>query len=138
MADHDKPKLSRSGNPQIAKGDGDAPVRAYLDAMPEWKAEVGHRVDQIVAKIYPGVRKAVRWNTPFYGKEDGWFMSMYCYNRYVQLAFLRGAELDPTPPGASKVDGVRYFNIYKGDDWDEAMISDWVSQAVRLPGVNVW
>lgn len=138
MADKGKPKLLSSGNPQIAKGDGDAPVQAYLDAMPGWKSAVGQRLDGIIAQVFPGVRKAVRWNTPLYGKDDGWFLTIYCYKAHVQVAFLRGGDLLPAPPGASKVAGVRYFNIREDDALDDVALSDWVSQAIRLPGVALW
>ena len=130
------PKLLSSGNPQIAKGDGDMPVQIYLDAMPGWKSRIGHQLDRIVAEVYPGARKAVRWNTPLYGKEDGWFFSMYCYKTYVQLSFFRGVDLVPVPPGRSKVDGVRYFKIHENDALDERLIAGWISQAAKLPGVK--
>lgn len=127
-----------SGNPQIAKGDGEGPVQAYLDAMPGWKHEVGHCLDWIVAEACPNALKAVRWNTPLYGKEDGWFFAMYCYTKYVQLTFFRGTNLEPQPPGSSKVEGVRYFKIYEGEDWDAVQVSDWVLQASKLPGAKLW
>ncbi|WP_205625042.1 DUF1801 domain-containing protein [Geminicoccus roseus] len=135
MTGVERPKLLSSGNPQIPKGEGDAPVQAYIAAMPGWKSDIGRRLDEIVERISPGVIKAVKWNTPLYGKNDGWFFSMYCYTRYVQLTFMRGACLSPVPPGKSKVEGTRYFNIYEGDELDEAQIENWVEQASRLPGV---
>lgn len=138
MEKHEKPKLLSSGNPQIAKGDGDAPVRAYLDAMPGWKSVIGHRVEHLVAQVFPDVRKAVRWNTPLYGKEDGWFLSMYCYKSYVQLTFFAGADLSPVPPGASKVEGVRYFAIRENDALDEPVLLGWITQAIKLPGTQLW
>ncbi len=131
------PELTSSGNPRIPKGDGDAPVQAYIDAMPGWKSEVGRRVDAIVARVFPAVRKAVKWNAPLYGKDDGWFLSMYCYTGYVQLAFLQGASLAPPPPKASKVEGVRYFEIREGDALDEDRIAAWVEQAAKLPGARL-
>jgi hypothetical protein len=133
---HYPPKLLSSGNPQIAKGNGDMPVQSYLDAMPGWKSRIGHQLDRIVAQVYPDVRKAVRWNTPLYGKEDGWFFSMYCYKTYVQLSFFRGVDLVPVPPGRSKVDGVRYFRIKEEDVLDERPIAEWISQAAKLPGAK--
>jgi hypothetical protein len=137
MSASKEPRLLSSGNPQIAKGDGDAPVKAYIAAMPGWKSEVGRRVDCAVEHVFPDVRKAVRWNTPLYGKEDGWFLAMYCYKRYVQLTFMRGTSLTPVPPKASKVEGTCYFDIHEGDAWDEARVADWVEQAIKLPGVQL-
>ena len=134
MSDKTAPKLLSSGNPQIPKGEGDAPVQAYIAAMPGWKSEVGRRLDGIVERVFPEVRKAVKWNTPLYGKEDGWFFAIYCYKTYVQLTFVRGTSLTPVPPLSSKVEGTRYYNIYEEDELDEARIADWVSQASRLPG----
>lgn len=126
MEEQKKPRLLSSGNPQIAKGDGEDPIKAYLDAMPEWKSDVGHQLDQIVSQICPDVRKAVKWNAPLYGKWDGWFFSMYCYKQYVQLTFFCGVDLVPVPPGESKVEGVRYFKIYEDDALDAKMIANWI------------
>jgi hypothetical protein len=129
-----KPTLLSSGNPQIQKGYGDGPVQEYIAAMPGWKSDIGQRVDEIVGKVVPTVQKAVKWNTPLYGKDDGYFMSMYCYKNFVQLAFMQGSSLQPVPPIASKVAGTRYLNIYEEDELDEAQIEDWVMQASKLPG----
>ena len=130
-----KPKLLSGGNPQIAKGYGDAPVKAYIAAMPGWKRDVGRRVDALVARAVPGVKKAVKWNSPFYGVEDGvWFMSFHCFAKYVKVAFFRGASLRPVPPGASKQKHVRYLDIHEDDDIDEARLADWIRQASKLPG----
>ena len=130
-----KPTLLSGGNPQIAKGYGDAPVKAYLDAMPGWKRDAGSRIDAIVVATVPGVRKAVKWNSPFYGVEDGvWFLSFHCMTKYVKVAFFRGASLDPVPPVASKQENVRYFHVHEGEAFDEAQFADWVAQAARLPG----
>lgn len=137
MSDKRKPALLSSGNPQIPKGIGDEPVQAYIAAMPGWKRDIGRRVDDIVERAYPQVRKAVKWNTPLYGKQDGWFLTMYCYKRYVQLAFLRGTSLTPMPSGTSKVEGTRYFNVYEDDDLDEAQVEAWVRQASALPGTEL-
>ena len=127
--------LLSGGNPQIAKGDGDAPVQAYIEAMPGWKRAVGQRVDALVVRSVPRVRKAVKWNSPFYGIEDrGWFLSFHCYTNYVRLAFFRGAALQPPPPGSSKQPGVRYFDIREGDASDEAQLAGWLEQAAALPG----
>ncbi|MFD1912219.1 DUF1801 domain-containing protein [Halodurantibacterium flavum] len=134
----DAPKLLSSGNPQIPKGDGEGPVHAYIEAMPGWKRGVGERLDRIVTQSFPAVRKAVRWNTPLYGKEDGWFFSIYCYRNHVQLTFMRGTDLVPVPPGASKVEGVRYLNIAEGDALDEDLLTEWITQSARLPGVKLW
>lgn len=133
-----EPVLLSGGNPQIAKGYGDAPVEAYLAAMPGWKSEAGRRVDAIVTRTVPGVRKAVKWNSPFYGVEEGvWFLSFHCMSRYIKVAFFRGTSLDPVPPVTSKQAEVRYLHIHEGEAFDEARFSDWVAQASRLPGVRM-
>jgi hypothetical protein len=130
-----KPILLAGGNPRIAKGDGDAPVQAYIAAMPGWKREVGRRLDALVTRSVPGVRKAVRWNSPFYGIEgQGWFLSFHCYASYVKVAFFRGASLRPLPPGESKQEDVRYLDVREGDALDEDQFAGWVKQASRLPG----
>ena len=130
-----KPKLLSGGNPQIPKGYGDAPVQAYIAAMPGWKSEAGRRIDAIVGKAVPGVRKAVKWNSPFYGMEDDlWFLSFHVFTRYVKVAFFRGASLEPIPPVASKSGDTRYFHIHEDDAFDETQFADWVRQASRLPG----
>ena len=130
-----KVRMLSGGNPQIAKGDGDAPVRAYLEAMPGWKRGVGERLDALVARSVPGVRKAVKWNSPFYGVEGrGWFLSVHCFARFVRLGFFRGASLRPPPPGPSKQKEVRYLDVREGDALDEAQVADWVRQAAALPG----
>ncbi|NDV87728.1 DUF1801 domain-containing protein [Aurantimonas aggregata] len=131
------PKLLSSGNPQIPKGDGDGPVQAWIAAAPGWQGDIGRRLDRIVEDVFPAVRKAVKWNTPLYGKDDGWFFAMYCYRRYVQLTFMQGTSLDPVPPVASKVAGTRYVNIREADELDAAQIADWLRQAVQLPGVRL-
>ncbi|BCW90909.1 hypothetical protein sos41_40850 [Alphaproteobacteria bacterium SO-S41] len=133
------PKLLSGGNPQIAKGDGDAPVQAFIAAMPGWKHDVGVRLDALITRTVPGVRKAVKWNTPFYGadgppKETGWFLGFHCITKYVKVAFFRGAALHPMPPVASKQKDVRYFHIHENDDFDEAQFIAWVKQASDLPG----
>ena len=129
-----KPKLLSGGNPQIAKGDGDAPVRAYIAAIPGWKREVGRRLDALITRAVPGVRKAVKWNSPFYGAgEKGWFLSFHMYNHYVKVAFFQGASLEPLPPGASKQENVRYVDIRDGE-LDEVQMTKWVRQAAKLPG----
>jgi len=129
-----KPKLLSGGNPQIAKGDGDAPVQAYIAAIPGWKREVGRRLDALITRAVPGVRKAVKWNSPFYGAGDkGWFLSFHMYNHYVKVAFFQGASLEPLPPGASKQENVRYVDIRDGE-LDEVQMTKWVRQAAKLPG----
>ena len=129
-----KPKLLSGGNPQIAKGDGDVPVRAYIAAIPGWKREVGRRLDALITRAVPGVRKAVKWNSPFYGAGDkGWFLSFHMYNHYVKVAFFQGASLEPLPPGASKQENVRYVDIRDGE-LDEVQMTKWVRQAAKLPG----
>jgi hypothetical protein len=134
MSDKTQPRLLSSGNPQIPKGEGDAPVQAYIAAMPGWKSDIGRRLDEIVVRVFPGVKKAVKWNTPLYGKDDGWFFAMYCYKKYIQLTFMRGTSLTPMPPGSSKMEGTRYFSIHEDEALDEAQIADWLRQAVTLPG----
>jgi hypothetical protein len=130
-----KPVLLAGGNPQIAKGHGDAPVQAYVAAMPGWKREIGRRLDALIERAVPGVRKAVKWNSPFYGVEDGvWFLSFHCYTNYVKVAFFRGASLRPVPPGTSKHKDVRYLDISNDDQIDEALFTAWVRQASQLPG----
>lgn len=129
------PKLLSGGNPQIPKGEGDAPVQAYVAAMPGWKSDAGRRLDAIIERTVPGVRKAVKWNSPFYGVDgDGWFLSFHCFTRYVKLAFFRGASLVPPPPATSKQKDVRYLDIHQDDPIDEAQLADWIGQASRLPG----
>jgi hypothetical protein len=133
-----QPVLLLGGNPQIAKGYGDAPVQAYIEAMPAWKSAVGRRLDALVEHTVPGVRKAVKWNSPFYGVEDDvWFLSFHCFTAYVKLAFFRGAALRPMPPGTSRQKEVRYLDIREDDPFDEALIADWVRQASLLPGVRM-
>lgn len=129
------PKLLSGGNPQIAKGYGDAPVQAYIAAMPGWKSAVGRRLDAIIVQAVPGVQKAVKWNSPFYGMEgEGWFLSFHVFARYIKVAFFRGASLDPLPPVTSKQKDVRYLHLHQEDELDEAQFADWVTQASRLPG----
>jgi len=130
-----KPKLLSGDNPQIAKGYGDAPVQAYIAAIPGWKREVARRVDAIVTRTIPGVRKAVKWNSPMYGIEEGiWFVSMHCFTKYVKVAYFRGTSLKPVPPGESKQKEVRYLDIHETDKLDEAQFASWVEQASALPG----
>jgi hypothetical protein len=130
-----KPALLAGGNPQIAKGEGDAPVEAYIAAMPGWKREIGRRIDALIVGAAPGVKKAVKWNSPFYGVEgQGWFLSFHCFAKYVKVAFFRGAALRPVPPGESTSKDVRYLDIHEGDEIDEAQLAAWVKQASELPG----
>ena len=131
----DAPRLLSGGNPQVAKAHGDAPVRAYLAAMPGWKAEVGRRLDALVTAAVPGVHKAVKYNSPPYGAGDGtWFMGFHCFAAYVKVSFFRGARLVPPPPGPSKQPEVRYLDIREGHALDEARLMDWARRASRLPG----
>jgi len=130
-----KPKLLAGENPQIAKGYGDGPVQAYIDAVPCWKQDVCRRIDALIVRAVPRVQKAVKWNSPFYGVEEGvWFMSFHCFAKYVKVAFFQGASLDPVPPGASKQKDVRYLDIRETDDFDEKQIVKWVKAASKLPG----
>lgn len=131
--------LLSGGNPQIAKAYGDAPVQAYIAAMPEWKRDIGRRLDAIITRTVPDVRKAVKWNSPFYGAGDedqGWFLSFHCFTEYVKVTFFRGTSLDPAPPGKSKHDEVRYLDIRQGV-LDEVRFAEWVRQASGLPGVRL-
>ena len=128
------PKLLAGGNPQIPKGEGDGPVHDYIAAMPEWKGEVGRQVDALVTATLPNVRKAVKWNSPFYGIEGrGWFLAFHCFTRAVKVTFFRGVELEPVPPGGSAKDA-RWVDIREGDPIDEAGMTAWVRQAAALPG----
>lgn len=130
-----KPVLLSGGNPQIEKGDGDTPVQAYIAAMPGWKGDVGRRLDELIVRTVPDVRKAVRWNTPFYGIEGrGWFLAFHCITKYVKVAFLNGASLDPLPPVESKGNNTRYFHIHENEQIDEEVMGNWIKQASKLPG----
>ena len=130
-----KPVLLSGGNPQIAKAHGDAPVQAYIAAMPGWKQDVGRRLDALITRTLPQVHNAVMWNSPMYGIEgEGWFLSFHCYTHYIKVAFFRGTSLRPLPPGASKSKDTRYIDIHEGDELDEAQMTDWVKQAAALPG----
>jgi hypothetical protein len=131
-----KPKLLSGGNPQIPKGEGDAPVQAYIAAMPGWKRDIGRRLDRLIVRTVPGVRKAVKWNSPFYGLDgQGWFLAIHVFTRYLKVTFFRGTSLRPVPPGKSKHEEVRYLDIHE-DDFDEGQIAAWVKQAAALPGWN--
>ena len=130
-----KPVLLSGGNPQIAKAYGDAPVQAYIAAMPGWKSDVGRRLDALIVRTVTGVDKAVKWNSPFYGIEgEGWFLSYHCFTKYVKVSFFRGTSLHPVPPGESKHKEVRYLDIHKDDRLDEAQFAAWAKQASQLPG----
>ncbi len=130
-----EPKLLSGGNPQIPKGDGEEPVQAYLAAMPGWKGDVGYQLDALITKTIPDVRKAIRWNSPFYGVEgQGWFVSFHCITKYIKVAFFQGASLKPKPPVESKQKNVRYLHIFEHDTIDEQQVSDWLRQAAELPG----
>src|SRR5262245_9281345 len=128
-------KLLSGGNPQIAKGYGDEPVLAYIAAMPGWKRDVGRRLDALIERAVPNVSKAVKWNSPFYGIEEGvWFLGIHCFNKYIKVAFFRGRSLRPLPPGESKQKEVRYLDIHEDDPLDEAQLAAWIKQASQLPG----
>ena len=128
-------KLLSGDNPQIAKADGDAPVQAFIAAVPGWKRDVSRRLDILIAETIPGVRKAVKWNSPFYGVEGkGWFLSFHMFKNYVKVAFFRGASLKPVPPGSSKDKNTRYLDIREDDELDEKQFASWVRQAAKLPG----
>ena len=129
-----KPVLLSGGNPQIPKGDGDGPVQAYIAAMPGWKRAVGARLDALIGELVPDVRKAVKWNTPFYGARDGegWFLGYHCFERYVKVSFFKGASLRPVPPGESKQADVRYLDVHEDDEIDEAALRDLIRAAAAL------
>ena len=128
-------KLLSGGNPQIAKADGDAPVQAYIAAMPGWKSGLGKRLDAIIVKNAPNVRKAVKWNSPFYGVEgQGWFLNVHCFTKYVKVTFFNGASLRPVPPGAGKDKDARWIDIYEDDKFDTTQMASWVKQAAAIPG----
>ena len=130
-----KPTLLAGGNPQIAKADGDAPVQAYIAAMPGWKSDVGRRLDALIVRTVPGVRKAVKWNSPFYGVEgQGWFLDFHTFTNYVKVGFTRGTSLRPVPPGESKHKEVRYLDIHADGQLDEARLAAWIRQAAALRG----
>jgi hypothetical protein len=130
-----KPKLLSGGNPQVAKAYGDAPVQAYIAAMPGWKSAVGRRLDALIVRSVPGVQKAVKWNSPLYGIEgQGWFLGIHCFTKYIKVGFFRGRSLRPLPPGESKQMQVRYLDIHENDYLDEAQFASWVKQASQLPG----
>jgi hypothetical protein len=130
-----RPVLLAGGNPQIAKADGDGPVQAYIAAMPGWKRDVGRRLDALIVRTVPGVRKAVKWNSPFYGVEgQGWFLNYHCFTNYVKVAFFRGSSMRPLPPGESKHKDVRYLDVRQDDQLDEELVASWIRQAAALPG----
>ena len=132
-------RLLSGGNPQIAKGDGDAPVEAYIAAMPGWKSDVGRRLDALIMGNAPGARKAVRWNSPFYGMEGrGWFVSYHCFAKYIKVTFFRGSSLSPAPPVGSKQDGIRYYHIYEDGIEDEDVVAGWVRQAAGMEGEGLF
>ena len=129
-----KPKLLSGGNPQIAKASGNAPVQAYIAAVPDWRRDVCKRLDAIITRAVPGVKKAVKWNSPFYGVEEGlWFASFHVFARYVKVTFFQGASLKPPPEGKSKYPAVRYYDIREGE-LDEKQFAAWIKQASKLPG----
>jgi hypothetical protein len=130
-----KPALLAGGNPQIAKGDGDAHVQAYIAAMPGFKGDIGRFLDRLIARTVPNVHKAVKWNSPFYGIEGrGWFLSIHCFTKFVRVGFFRGASLRPLPPGESKQKDVRYLDIHENEELDEKLVVSWIRQASELPG----
>lgn len=133
-----KPVLLSGGNPQIPKGDGDAPVQAYIAATPGWKQDVARWLDKLITQNVPKVRKAVKWNSPFFGLEgQGWFINFHMFNKFVRVAFFKGSSLSPLPPGESKDKNVRYLDIYEDKRPDENALIDWIKQAATLPGWNV-
>jgi len=131
-----EPKLLSGGNPQIGKGDGDAPVQAYIEAMPGWKREIGRRLDALIVRVVPTVVKAVRWNSPFYGIEgNGWFIGIHCFTKYIKVTFFQGLSLTPVPPGGTeRSKDARWIDIREDDPLDEELLEEWVRQAAALPG----
>ena len=130
-----EPILLAGGNPQIPKGDGNAPVQSYIAAMPGWKRIIGRHLDELIVRNVSNVHKAVRWNSPFYGIEgQGWFLSYHCYTKYIKVTFFNGMSLHPLPPGESKNEEVRYFDIHEDDQLDEDRLANWVKQASKLSG----
>ena len=130
-----KPVLLSGGNPQIAKADGDAPVQAYINAIPGWKRDAGRQLDALIVRTVPDVRKAVRWNSPFYGVDgQGWFLSFHCFAKYIKVTLFRGKSLDPRPPVESKDPNTRYFHIHEDEPMDEKLVASWIRQASKLPG----
>lgn len=127
-------KLLSGGNPQIPKGDGEAVVRAYIEAMPGWKQDVGRRLDALIEQAVPHVEKAVRWNSPFYNAGQGWFVTFHCFTRYVKVTFLNGSSLDPEPPVAGKDPDARSYHVHEDDEIDERRFMSWVKQAAKRPG----
>jgi len=135
MAGKKEVVLLSGGNPQIAKGDGDGPVQDYIAAMPGWKSAAGAKLDALIVATVPGVEKAVRWNSPFYGVPgQGWFLAFHCFNRYIKVTFFRGRQLDPAPPVGSKDPDARYFHIHEDEPIDEAQLVSWIRQAAAIPG----
>ena len=138
-----QPILLSGGNPQIAKGEGDAPVQAYIAAMPGWKSEAGRRLDALIEQTIPGVARAVKWNSPFYGIEGApdakpaWFLAFHCFTKYIKLTFFGGTALDPLPPVGSKDPNTRYFHIHEDEAIDEEQLVDWIRQAAALPGWTI-
>ena len=127
------PVLLAGGNPQIAKADGDGPVQAYISAMPEWKRDIGRRLDELIVRTVPGVHKAVRWNSPMYGiKGQGWFVSFHVFTQYVKVTFFKGTSLQPVPPGGAAKEA-RWIDIHQ-DDFNESQLASWVQQAAAIPG----
>lgn len=134
----EKPRLLSGGNPQIPKGVGDEPVQRYIAAMPEWKQGVGRLLDELITESIPDVKKAVKWNQPFYGTDgETWLLSFRCFTKYVQIAFHRGSSLEPIPPKASKQEEVRYLDIYEEDGVDESQLASWFTQSAKLPGTKL-
>lgn len=133
------PKLLAGGNPQIAKGDGEGPVNEYINATPGWKQDIVRQLDSVVTRLVPDVRKAVRWNSPFYGIEgQGWFLSYHCMTRYVKVTFLNGSQLDPPPPIESKHEAVRYLHLSEDEPADLKQLESWITQAAKLPGDHLF
>lgn len=134
-AEEGKPKLLAGGNPQVPKGDGDGPVQTYIEAMPGWKRDVGRKLDEIIEKTVPDLRKGVRWNSPIYGVPgQGWILLFHVYTKYVKVTFFKGTSLEPMPPVGSKHETERYYHVFEDEGVDEKQFASWVEQAAKLPG----
>jgi hypothetical protein len=128
-------RLLSGGNPQIAKGSGDAPVQAFIAALPGWKGPVAKRIDQLITRAVPKLKKAVKWNSPLYGTEArGYFLGIHAFAKYLKLAFIKGQSLKPRPPEASKDPHTRYFHIFEDDELDEKQLTSWIKQAAAIEG----
>jgi hypothetical protein len=118
----------------LPRSDGDSGVQAYIASMEPWQAAIARRVDALVVKRVPGVRKAVRWHCPFYGVEgQGWFLAFSAFQRHVKFSFFKGASLEPVPP-IGRYKDVRSLDLRESDELDERQLGTWIEQAASIPG----